>query len=675
MDQPHLNAQQLSAVHATEGYVRVIAGAGSGKTRVLTSRYVHLVKDCHVDPSRILCVTFTRKAAKEMRERIVAALGELGPTSRVSTIHSFCAEFLRSEIGVLGYAKGFRIADEKAQSAMIKRIVESDGRIFDRNVFYDFSTKVRNYKVSHLDYAFRIMNHAYPDHVVENPITPELKDIDAYLLMERKGKLADFDDLVLFTQAILNSHGEVRERWANRYDYLEIDEAQDVSVNEMAILQALAEKHHNLFLVGDPDQNIYEWRDSDNAILLDFDKKHPDAKTFLLTLNYRSTQSILTAANALISHNQNRIDKSLIPQKGLGEPPRVYRLADKESVAQAAVDLIQESHARGEAYRENAVLFRCNYNSQAIEDVLKRECLPYEIVGGISFYQLTEIKDVIALIKLLAFEDDESLLRLVNKPSRKFGPKKVEILQRMQEKDQTLLSTLRAHAMDPAFKGTRVEDFLSAYDKGVAAIQGEPLDQGLNDMMTAIGYRSYLSHLKSHEHQDNVDAFLDSFHAYLAKHPDTHGFADYFNDALIDDGGEVDDKDRIPLMTVHAAKGLEFRNVYVIGLEDGNFPHRRTLDERGMAGLEEERRLFYVAMTRAKDRLFLFSASLNDFDKPMDPSRFLLELGESNIEAYDENGPVEKRGKKKQPSAKALSRKRKKAHKAFDELVFGKEGK
>lgn len=671
MDWNNLNRQQQDAVRATEGYVRVIAGAGSGKTRVLTERYIYLVQEKKVAPERILAVTFTRKAAKEIQTRITNTLGELSKGCHIQTFHSFSLAFLKEEIGVLGYSHGFKVMDQDMQIGLFKKIAKTFGLDYQPNLYYEYAEKINEYK-SHSDYMFRLMNHAYPTHILDKVSNEDETFIDAYLLLQRKYRWLDFSDLIFFTDAILKRYPTILSKWQDRFQYVEIDEGQDTSLVEMDIMEKMAGKCQNLFLVGDPDQNIYEWRQSDNNILLNFNKKHQDAKTFLLTTNYRSVKNILDASNELIAHNKNRIAKALVNTRPLGQKIRIYKVYNDQSCAEIIQNLILESRARGEKFEDNAVLYRCNYNSQAMETLLKKNCLPYEIVGGVSFYELIEIKDAISFIKFLGMDEDESLENIINKPARKFGKKKLDYLLSIQ-KEKSLYETLKEHYKDPAFKGSTIEDFIHVIEQVKAKMTVKNVYQTLVDALEQTGYLDYIKGLKDKSHWDNLSSFLDTVKAYSEKNPKEKDLAKYYTDSLIGEAGNVESKDRIQLMTIHAAKGLEFKNVYVMGFDKNNFPHHRTLEERGENGLEEERRLCYVSMTRAKDFLALFHSEYNVFDMKQPASSFLKEIPKKLVDFYDENWLVQSKSDldssvKSDRKNKKQKKEKEKAKELFDSL-------
>ncbi len=622
MNFERLNERQLSAVKATEGYVRVIAGAGSGKTSVLVNRYLYLVNELAIDSDSILCITFTRKARNEMVERIRKEVPDDQSLDFVMTYHSLGSHFLKEEIKVLGYpSNSFRIFDERDTKKVLNRIYEDHDMKLDNPSLEDIRDRITAYKKRE-EYIPLMMNRDYASHILTKRKTMDDEIIDCYLLNQRKGRWLDFDDLIFYTHYILKHHDDIKKKWQAKFDYFEVDEAQDTSLVEYEILEMLSSRCHNLFVVGDPDQNIYEWRNSTNQILLDFDKKHQNCKTFMLVDNYRSTKNILDASNRLISNNLNRVKKDLFALKEEGEKVRYEKMPDENAQALKIVSLIRESIERKEDYKDNAILFRCNFYSLALEKKLRDERIPYEIIGAPSFYELSEIKDIIALIRIVLEEDDESLLRMINKPSRRFGKKKVEYLLSLSQTG-SLLKTLRMHRNDIEFVGTEIESFLSVIEQVQKNVDTQGVMKSLNRLLEDSEYSDYLARLKNPSHYENMMTFLYSVSSEVGK-DEKMTLRQYYEDNLKKKQEESVNRNRVSLLSIHASKGLEFRNVYVVGLDEPFFPHYKTIEERKDSGLEEERRLLYVAMTRAKDRLYLFSSE--DICKKGEVSRFVYEI-------------------------------------------------
>ena len=660
-----LNERQLEAIKETEGYIRVIAGAGTGKTRVLVSRFLYLVKELGVDPDSILCLTFTRKARNEMAERIRNELGNDLELPYILTYHSFGSRFLKTEIGILGYSKSFRIFDERDTKKVLTKLFEDHNLTMDSVSLEDIRTRITNEKKKE-EYIPRMMNREYMDHILLERKCLEDTIVDSYLLNQRKGRWLDFDDLIFYTHYILSHFEDIRYKWQDLFSYYEVDEAQDTSKIEYEILEMLSCKCKNLFVVGDPDQNIYEWRNSDNRILLDFDKTHPECKTFILVDNYRSTKSILDASNKLISNNKNRVKKDLFALKDIGDKVNFERTETEVETASKISKLIEESISRKEDYKDNAILFRCNFYSLTLENVLRNQKIPYEVVGAPSFYELSEIQDTLSLIKIVIEEDDKSLIRMINKPTRKFGKKKVEYLLSLQN-EEPLLQTLKLHRNDIEFVGSEIKEFLDIIETIQAHVNEWNAVKTLNRLVEDTGYIDYLAKLKNPSHLENLNTFLYNIKSEVGEKTT---LTDYYKSNLKKREEESLNKNSVSLLTIHASKGLEFKNVYIVGLDEPFFPHYKTLEERENTGLEEERRLLYVAMTRAKERLYLFSeADVGDKDKT---SRFIDEIFNENFNTDYEIKP--KSTKKKQiykPKVKVI----KKETKPKEEIVKPKKNK
>lgn len=644
MDWNGLNEKQKEAIQDTEGYVRIIAGAGSGKTKVLVNRYLYLVEEKKVNPERILCLTFTRKAAKEMERRIRKEVPLL-PEDSVLTYHSFCSRFLRKEIVLLGYPHGFRIYDEEDTSSLLKRLLNRRHIPIDKSILESLKLEIFRYKTES-EYIFRMMNPIFKDHIVLDTLNNETREIiDEYLLNQRKGKWLDFDDLIFYTRYLLLQYPDVLSSWQDKYDYLQIDEAQDSSRFEFDILEMISAKKKNLFLVGDPDQNIYEWRNSDNSILVNFDKKHKGTKTHILSINYRSPSQVLEVANALISHNKKRVKKELLSFQGEGEEVSYYRLSNVNSMAENIAFEIEKSKERGEDYKDNVILYRCNFSSQDVIPTLKEHNIPFQVVDDSDVYSTSDGKDILALMRLVYDSDDKAFTRMINKPKRKFGKKKLEYLLSLQ-KEKSLLETLKDNLKDEAFKDLPLKDFLNAMDQAREK-KDKPYEAFLS-LLDDSGYAFYLQNLKAPSHLDNVKEIEKDTQEYMEKHPEIKTLKDLYVSFFKEKENRVHESDKVLLMTVHASKGLEFKNVYVITLNEGIFPYRKALEER-KDGWEEERRLLYVAITRTKEHLFLFSYS------PSKESPFIEELGYEGIQYYDEEGPLDMEEKRNQEKMSLFS--------------------
>jgi len=627
-----LNEKQLEAVMATEGYLRVIAGAGSGKTKLLVSRYAYLVKEYGINSANILCVTFTNKAAGEMKRRIRGLIGQEYDTSLICTYHGFCVRVLREDIEKIFYPKEFQIIDSALQKAILGDIYQKFELKLDHASFEKIIKQIAFFKATHRDYVAKM---CCTDHC---QIMPEIATIDDQIIEEflQKQKqiyAMDFHDLLYFVLDIFNRCPEVLEKWQDRLNYIQVDEFQDSSNTEMELVDRLSEKHKNLMIVGDPDQNIYEWRGSDVKLLVDFDKLHIPTKTVILNQNYRSTPQILRCANTLIEKNVFRLKKDLFTKSGDGV--QVYHYHEKNEYAEAdriIANIHQIRKETGCNYADFAVLYRSGFLSRVIEKKFTENGVPYEIFGGVKFYQRMEIQDIMAYLRLVAFDDDISFKRIVNKPRRKFGRIKLQRLLALQKDGESLFKTLQDNLDDPTFKGSGAKEFVAVINTVRQLHQTIPLSECVERICTDSGYEKYIRELGDMERFENLSEFKRIASEYENNFGEQVSLKEFINQISLqseDDGEEA--CDMVKLMTIHAAKGLEFPYVFIIGFSEGIFPSAKTIEERKKMGLEEERRLCYVAITRAEKRLFLLdSEGYTQNGKQKLPSRFLKEIGEEN---------------------------------------------
>lgn len=635
-----LNRDQRAAATATEGYVRVIAGAGSGKTRALTCRYAYLVKAAGIHPSNVLCVTFTNKAAGEMKRRVRDLVGDGYDTSLITTYHGFCVRVLREDIHRLFYPKNFVILDEAAQRRILSEIYGEMEIKLDRATFESILETVHRLK-SNEEYVTALVNGDVsavtpPPASPTRPLTAlEITVVRRYLEKQRKSFGLDFDDLVSFAFEIFRTYPEVLDKWAERLYYIQVDEFQDSSRRELRLLRMLSSKHRNLFVVGDPDQNIYEWRGADVSILVDFDKLFPGTETILMNRNYRSTGHILRAANALVSHNRNRIPKDLWTASPDG--PDVIALHAKTEAEEGrwiADEIRRLLREEGMAPREIALLYRAGFLSRFLEQALMQAGIPYELYGSVRFWDRMEIRDTLSYLRLLLTDDDEAFERIVNTPRRFFGRAKLEALKALAaEEHAALYPTLRAHLSDPLFARSGAPDFVALIDDLRAKADATPVSDLMQEVLDRSGYERYIREQGSMERLDNLAECKRSVWEREQNYGEFYSLAVYLQEAALESDRDADeDADRVKLMTIHASKGLEFPAVFVCGLTEGIFPSGRTLEERKDAGLEEERRLCFVAVTRAMRRLYLTESEGTGSDRQTKrPSRFLADIGEENF--------------------------------------------
>ena len=652
-----LNEKQYEAVTTTFRNVRVIAGAGSGKTRVLTYRIAYLISEFDVLPWKILAITFTNKVANEMKNRVVKMIPSVQKDLTIKTFHSFAAMFLRREISVLNFPATFTILDEEDQTKLIKDLVSELG--FKR------SDKIVGKAI---DYIGRQKLHEkYPDDIT---ITKEMFEDEKLCLQiykryeEEKYKqlCLDFDDLLLQTNFILENYPSIRMRWQEKYEHILVDEFQDTNDIEYRLIKLLSKPSTCHYVVGDPDQTIYTWRGANQDIILNMQKDYLDTETIILDRNYRSTSTILDSANRLIAHNKLRVKKDLYTENKAGEPIIVHRSpssrAEADYVARE-IKILRDIY--GHSYKDIAVLYRSNYITMDFEAALVNARIPYRIYGGQKFYQRREIKDVIAYFHLIVnTKDDISFERIMNVPKRSIGDTTVNILKKeAEEHKQSMYEYIRdldAKSPDTLMGSKAINTLkmmITVIDHTREEINKneEVFSKTLEEMILSFNYYDYLSKDDDGEERiENVKALFQDIRHFLQTNPEST-FDEYLqNISLLSAQDEVAEGDFVTLMTVHTAKGLEYPVVFVVRLNAGVFPHVRSTLESGFKGLEEERRLAYVAMTRAKERLYLTYAG--DYSYVLQgqllPSQFLKESGNEQKREEPDYNPF--RSTKKQTS-------------------------
>jgi DNA helicase-2/ATP-dependent DNA helicase PcrA len=627
-----LNAQQREAVAATEGPVLILAGAGSGKTRVITHRVAHLVLDRGVDSGRILAVTFTNKAAGEMKARAETLLAGRPLRAWMSTFHSFCVRLLRREAAAAGLDPAFLIYDEDDQLAAVREAMRA----------LDLSEKLHPPRRLLARISAR-KNAARPDDD-EGGYGADLtrRVMERYREVLRAAGAVDFDDLLLRAVALFEGNAPVRQAWRERFSYLLVDEYQDTNRAQYELVRLLAGPDGNLTVVGDEDQSIYSWRGADISNILDFEHDFPGARVFRLEENYRSSQRILDVAGALVSRNVRRKGKTLRAVKGIGDPVKLHEALDEFQEASWVTETIAGLRAQGRV----AVLFRMNAQSRLFEEGLLRLRLPYLVVGGVGFYERREVKDVLAYLRLVHNPRDAvAFRRVVNVPPRGLGAKTVEDIDRAAAAGGESPWEAAGRLVDAAALPSRALLPLRQFRETVETLRmeaaaGPPPGGGLRRLIERIlelsGYGAALAREDSQESQERLENLAELLAAavdYEAREeaPSLAGFLD--RAALLSETDRLRDDVPVLLMTLHAAKGLEFESVFLVGLEEGLLPHSRSLS--GEEALEEERRLCYVGMTRAMERLHLsWARSRQVFGQRRlsEPSRFLAEIPEEGLE-------------------------------------------
>ena len=630
-----LNDKQKEAVIAIDGNIRVTAGAGSGKTRVLAHRYAFLVNEVGINPSNILCMTFTNKAAQEMKNRISKMVHVGNVNDFVCTIHGFCVKFLREEIFRLGFPSNFAIIDEEDSKTLSKQIFDEFGYSKQEVTIKQFLTEIRQAK-SHSPYVEQLVATQRDEADTAN----YSKDFVRYVDLQLKNFALDFDDLIHYTLYILASYEDVRDKWQNRINYLMIDEAQDCSCSDWQIIDSIQGEHHNVFIVGDPDQCIYEWRGATPAAFINFKAD----KDIILSENYRSTPDILNVANSIITNNKLRIKKDLFTEKGNGKIVVHYHAPSEVKEGDWIAKQIENIVKGGAKYSDFAILYRASYQSRFIEQALLRKHIQYTVWGGVRFFERKEIKDALAYLRLLAYHDDISFVRIINVPSRKFGRKSLEqLIHISEEKKISLFEALCKNIT--LFRKPEIIKFIHLFNDAESYKENHSISDTLDYLLKESGYKDLLRLDDDQERIDNLQELLNSVKYYeeVNKNEENLSVETYLQDiALYTNADYKKDMPTVKLMTIHQSKGLEFPYVIVCGLTEGIFPSHRAIRERREKALEEERRLMYVAVTRAEKILMLTeSEGYNYTTKTAKyPSRFLHEIGTNLIKVEGNLDPV-----------------------------------
>lgn len=636
-----LNPMQKLAVTTTEGPVQVVAGAGSGKTRVLTHRVAYLLAEKHVHPWNILAITFTNKAAREMKERIVSLVGSVAEEIWISTFHSMCVRILRRDIDRLGYSRNFSILDTSDQLSMIKQVLKQenlDHKKFEPRMILNKISQAKN----------QLME---PQDLLRNAKTLN-DEVAARVYVEyqktlRVNESLDFDDLLMVTVKLFKQVPDVKEYYQKKFQYIHVDEYQDTNHVQYVLVNILAEHHRNICVVGDSDQSIYRFRGADITNILNFERDYPDAKLIKLEQNYRSTKRILQAANHLIAHNTERKPKNLWTENDEGAPIRVFEAGTEHDEAYYVAENILKGVKEGLSYNDFAVLYRTNAQSRVFEDVMLKSNIPYTVVGGIKFYDRKEIKDILAYLRLIVNpNDDLSLQRIINVPKRGIGAATLEKIAQYASRHQLSMfeSLLEIEQVNVS---KRVQGAIHQFVQMIQELHSvsEYLSavEITEEVLERSGYRDELKKentLEAASRLENIDEFITVAQEFEKRNEDKSLIAFLTDLALISDIDVLDkpqDEEKtseaVALMTLHSAKGLEFPVVFLVGMEEGIFPHLRSLDDE--EEMEEERRLAYVGITRAENELHLTRARIRTIYGQTNmnlPSRFLDEIPSELLE-------------------------------------------
>lgn len=595
---PTLNAAQLEAVTATEGYVRVIAGAGTGKTRALTERFAYLVNDLGIMPGNILCVTFTNKAANEMRHRIRALTGD-NDTGFINTFHGFCVSVLQEDSHAVQYPKSFLVLDNADIDQMLQIIYDERGLTL-RDMTFGRARDIIFY---------------------------------GYLYQEKKCFAFDYNDLIVVVLYIFDQHPDIRLKWQKRLEYVMVDEFQDIDKLQYELMSVLVGYHKNLFVVGDSDQTIYTWRGADVRFLLDFDKAFPDTRTIMMLENYRSTPEVIAVANSLIEKNRQRIPKDLRACRTQHGPTVWHHAKTSDDEAKWIAEGVRALHDGGIRYRDMAVLYRAHYASRPVEEAFLRAEIPHAVYSGVPFYGRKEIKDSLAYLRLVAYQDDLSFTRVANVPKRNLGQRRMTFLKDYAETHAcSLFQALEQTIEDEIFKRTKAKQLVALVRKFRGSFEGRPVSEVLAALINESGYEQALRTEGSQERLDNVAELKQSIYEFENSCGEEVTLEHYLSHvALLTNADALDEaQDKVRLMTIHAAKGLEFPHVFLCSLSEGVLPSRKT---KTLEGMEEERRLAFVAVTRARDGLYLTEAAgFSHEGSPRHPSRFLLDIDQRALQ-------------------------------------------
>lgn len=636
-----LNDEQRDAVTSTEGFVRVMAGAGSGKTRALAHRFAYLVNEVGILPANILCVTFTNKAANEMRRRIRSLTGD-NDTGFISTFHGFCVAVLQEDGYFVQYPKSFLVLDNSDIDSMLKIIYEERGLTLRDMTFSNARDmieieKCKNRPQYYLDVIAMdtdALKKKYDEAV-------SAKDVIfyGYLYQQKKCFGLDYNDLIKFTLYIFSMSDEIRLKWQQRLEYIMIDEFQDIDGLQYELMQALCAYHKNLFIVGDPDQTIYTWRGANVKHILDFDKNFPKVKTIMMMKNYRSTPEIIAAANSLIDKNTVRMKKQLIPTLPKGERVVYSHAKTTKEEANSIAERIKKLSKAGVPYGDITILYRAHYIARTIEEGLMRAEIPYTIYSGVQFFDRMEIKDALSYLRLIAYRDDLSFMRIVNTPKRNIGEKRMRFLKEYAAANGCLLYDALVKSIDePMFANTQARRFVKLIERFSSICHTMPASELLSAVLNESGYEEALRTEGAQDRLDNLAELKQAVYEYETGCGEESRLEDFLSHvALLTNADAAAAPNAVKLMTVHTAKGLEFPYVFICGLDEGMFPSKRTSSFEAM---EEERRLAFVAITRAEKGLYLSDAEGRGLDGSFRyPSRFVFDIDRQLMDYSTELDP------------------------------------
>lgn len=632
-----LNEQQELAVKTTEGYVRVIAGAGSGKTRIITNRYINLVNNFGIMNKNILCITFTNNAAREMKKRIDKEVKDNG-VGYICTFHSLALRALREDIHCLGIVSNFTVMDTADQGQLFKKIYKKL-EISNRDYHYaDMRIAIEKIKNNNTNYikCLGINGGIF----LSNPTTIEEKFFNEYVEEQRKNSMLDYFDLISIFEYILMNFESKRKKWQKQFIYIMCDEFNDVDARQYNILKILSGCYKNLMIVGDPDQTIYSWRGSNIDYIINFDKDFYNVQDIIVNTNYRSVPSILNVANSLIINNKNRLDKDLVPSRLAGDKVVYNSLLSPSSEAKWIVEQIEKLKSNGENLSDIAVLYRNNNISRSIEEQLINKDIKYCIYNGIDFYSRKEIKDILSYLRFILYEKDVDFERIINVPKRGMGKRSIDFLKEFAQYNKcSLYQALKYNIENGQLNKPEAVDFINLIEKLRQIYQEKSIVDLVNIIVEYTGYEDELDKQNEQERIENIEELKHSIIEFQNTDLEEKTLEEYLDKiSLYTNNDKATKENAVKLMTIHSAKGLEFKNVFVCRANEGILPSSKV---KSADGIEEERRLLYVAITRAMDKLFITDVQ-KDFgndnkSREAEPSKFLKELDKQEIEFANPN--------------------------------------
>ncbi|EPZ43638.1 DNA helicase PcrA [Staphylococcus epidermidis] len=636
----NMNSEQSEAVRTTEGPLLIMAGAGSGKTRVLTHRIAYLLDEKDVSPYNILAITFTNKAAKEMKARVEHLVGEEAQVIWMSTFHSMCVRILRRDADRIGIERNFTIIDPTDQKLVIKDVLKSeniDSKRFEPRMFIGAISNLKNELKTPED-AQKEANDFHSQMVATV--------YKGYQRQLSRNEALDFDDLIMTTINLFERVPETLEYYQNKFQYIHVDEYQDTNKAQYTLVKLLANKFKNLCVVGDSDQSIYGWRGADIQNILSFEEDYPEAKTIFLEQNYRSTKNILNAANEVIKHNSERKPKGLWTANSGGDKIQYYEAMTERDEAEYVVKEIMKHQRSGKKYSEMAILYRTNAQSRVLEETFMKSNIPYTMVGGQKFYDRKEIKDLLSYLRVIAnSNDDISLQRIINVPKRGIGPSSVEKIQTYALQNNISMFDALAEVDFIGLSKKVTQECISFYEMIQNLIKEQEfleISEIVDEVLQKSGYRDMLDReqsIESRSRLENLDEFMSVPKDYEENTPlEEQSLINFLTDlSLVADIDEADTQNGVTLMTMHSAKGLEFPIVFIMGMEESLFPHIRAIKSEDDHEMEEERRICYVAITRAEELLYITNATtrmLFGRSQSNMPSRFLKEIPEDLLDSH-----------------------------------------